>query len=75
MGELIFRTLLFTALLTIETPEAKERVLHMHPYLKNRLIMLPFGIDQSMWGKLRKSIKLQKTKKSYLQEEYITRRA
>lgn len=63
IGELIFRLLFSTAnLLIIETPEARERVLHMHPYLKNKLIMLPFGIDQNMWGKLSKSIKPQKNK-------------
>jgi len=64
IGEVIFRTLLSTAdLLIIETPEAKKRVLDMHPYLKNKLVMLPFGIDQDMWGKLGKAIIQQKNKK------------
>lgn len=64
VGELIFRILSFTAdLIIIETPEARKRVLGLHPYLKNKLILLPFGIDNEMWGRVGKDVGKRRNKK------------
>lgn len=46
IGELTFRILRLTAdFITIESPEARERVLATHPWLERQLVTLPNGVD------------------------------
>jgi hypothetical protein len=53
IGELTFRILSCTAdLFIIESPEARQRVLGTHPWLKHKLIMLPNGVNQKRFGEL-----------------------
>jgi glycosyltransferase involved in cell wall biosynthesis len=53
----------FADLLTIESPEARERVLSAHPWLKHKLIVLPNGINQKRFDELSQSISLSREKK------------
>ena len=63
-GEVTFRILALTAdLLIIESPEAREKVLEKHPYLKHRLKVLPNGIDQNRFGELSQGIRAQRQNK------------
>jgi glycosyltransferase involved in cell wall biosynthesis len=65
ISEIMLRVLSLTAdLFIIETPEAEQRVLNLHLWLKNKLIMLPNGINQSKLDELSKSIKLDRDKES-----------
>ncbi len=60
IGELRFRILAYTTdLLTIESPEAMERVLQAHPWLRRRIAMLPNGVCTKRLDELSRSLRDQ----------------
>lgn len=64
VGELAFRIYSFSVdLLIIESPEARRRVLRIHPWLEHKLIVLPNGISQKTFAELAKSIRINREKK------------
>lgn len=64
IGSLIFRLSSFCSnLLIIESPEAMNRLLYIHPWLKKKLVMLPNGVDQDRLEELSKPIEGQKNKR------------
>jgi len=64
VGEVKFRILSGTVdLLIIESPEARQRVLKVHPWLRHKLIVLPNGINFKKFDELSKSIRGEREKK------------
>jgi glycosyltransferase involved in cell wall biosynthesis len=64
LGELTFRMLAFSVdLLIIESPEARQKVLSIHPWLEHKLIMLPNGVNQKVFGQLSQSVQAKNEKK------------
>jgi glycosyltransferase involved in cell wall biosynthesis len=64
VGEARFRILSWTVdLLTIESPEARQRVLKTHPWLRHKLIVLPNGINLKRFDELSKSIRGEREKR------------
>jgi len=61
IGELALRIFALSAdIIIIESPEARERVLAIHPWLKHKLVVLPNGINFKEFGEI-KPIKRNKT--------------
>lgn len=59
----VLRILSFTSdLIIIESPEAKKRMLNRYPWLRNKLVMLPNGINQSMFDELSRSVESKERK-------------
>jgi len=57
IGKLLFRILSrISDLLIIESPGAKEKLLYLHPFLKQKLIVLPNGIDTDLLKNLTDSV-------------------
>jgi len=64
VGEVRLRILSWTVdLLIIESPEARQRALKIHPWLAHRLIVLPNGINFKKYGELSESINGEREKK------------
>jgi glycosyltransferase involved in cell wall biosynthesis len=63
-GEVKFRILSWSLdLLIIESPEARQRVLKVHPWLRHKLIVLPNGINLKKFNELSESISGEREKK------------
>jgi glycosyltransferase involved in cell wall biosynthesis len=63
IDELAFRFLALSAdLLIIESPEAKQRVLDIHPWLERKLVVLPNGINQRWFDEMSRSAQVDKGK-------------
>ena len=59
-----FRILSWTVdLLIIESPEARQRALKIHPWLRHKLIVLPNGINLKKFDELSKSVRGEREKK------------
>jgi glycosyltransferase involved in cell wall biosynthesis len=64
VGEVRFRILSWAVdLLIIESPEARQRVVKIHPWLRHKLIVLPNGINIKKFDELSKSVRDEREKK------------
>lgn len=63
VGEARFRILSWTLdLLIIESPEARQRVLETHPWLRRKLVVLPNGVNVKRFGELSESRESERKK-------------
>ena len=57
VGEITFRVLPFTAnLMSIESPEARQRVLNIYPWLEHKLVVLPNGINRHWFDEMSRTV-------------------